>query len=170
MKIRYLVIIAFITQSLLSGCSISYSFSGSSIDYTKVRSISIKDFANMAPLVYAPLAQKFNETLKDKYTRRTKLQILRDNGDLALEGEITAYNLTPQSVKEDAYASQTRLTITVKARFTNKSNPDDDFDKSFSAYQEFSNERTIDEVQDELCQLIIDEIVDQIYNETVANW
>jgi hypothetical protein len=124
----------------------------------------------MAPLVYAPLAQKFNETLKDKYTRRTKLQILRDNGDLALEGEITAYNLTPQSVKEDAYASQTRLTITVKARFTNKSNPDDDFDKSFSAYQEFSNERTIDEVQDELCQLIIDEIVDQIYNETVANW
>jgi len=158
------------TAFVISSCSISYSFSGSSIDYTKVHSIAIKDFPNVSPLVYAPLSQKFNETLKDKYTRRTKLQILREGGDLELEGEITAYNLTPQAVKEDAYASQTRLTITVRARFTNKGNSDEDFDQTFSAYQEFSNERTIDEVQDELCQLIIEEIVDQIFNETVANW
>ncbi|MDR1746595.1 MAG: LPS assembly lipoprotein LptE [Tannerella sp.] len=164
-------ITAFIALSIAaSSCSISYSFSGSSIDYTKVHSIAIKDFPNMSPLVYAPLSQKFNETLKDKYTRRTKLQITRDNGDMSLEGEITGYNMTPQAVKEDAYASQTRLTITVRARFVNKANSDNDFEKTFSAYQEFSNERTIDEVQDELCQIIIDEIVDQIFNETVANW
>jgi len=155
---------------IISSCSISYSFSGSAIDYTKVSSIAIKDFPNVSPLVYAPLSQKFNETLKDKYTRRTKLKIVRENGDLSLEGEITGYNLTPQAVKEDAYASQTRLTITVSARYTNRTNPDEDFEQTFTAYQEFSNERTIDEVQDELCQLIIDEIVDQIFNETVANW
>jgi hypothetical protein len=155
---------------LIASCSVSYSFTGSSIDYTKVHSISIKDFPNTAPLVYAPLSQKFNETLKDKYTKRTKLQILREGGDLELEGEITGYNLAPQAVKENAYASQTRLTITVRVRYTNKTNSEEDFEQSFSAYQEFSNERTIDEVQDELCQLILEEIVDQIFNESVANW
>ena len=84
----------------VSSCSISYSFSGSSIDYTKVSSISIKDFPNMSPLIYAPLSQKFTEALKDKYTRQTKLQLLRDGGDLDLEGEITNYTLTPQAVTE----------------------------------------------------------------------
>ncbi|MDR2472120.1 MAG: LPS assembly lipoprotein LptE [Tannerella sp.] len=168
--VKYLTVILLTGLLMLYSCSISYSFSGSSIDYSKVHSISIKDFPNVAPLVYAPLSQKFNESLKDKYTRRTKLQILRDNSDLELEGEITGYNLAPQAVREDAYASQPRLTITVKVRFTNKTNSEEDFDQSFSAYQEFSNERTIDEVQDELSQLIIDEIVDQIFNKTVANW
>jgi hypothetical protein len=155
---------------LVSSCTISYSFSGSSIDYTKVSSISIKDFPNMAPLIYAPLSQKFTEALKDKYTRQTKLQVLRDGGDLALEGEITNYTLTPQAVKEDAYASQTRLSITVRVRYTNQTNPEEDFEQTFSAYQEFSNENTIDMVQEQLCELIISEIVDQIYNGTVANW
>jgi hypothetical protein len=151
-------------------CTISYSFSGSSIDYTKVSSISIKDFPNISPLVYAPLSQKFTEALKDKYTRQTKLQVLREGGDLDLEGEITNYTLTPQAVKEDAYASQTRLTVTVRVRYTNRTNPDEDFEQTFSAYQEFGNENTIDMVQDQLCELIISEIVDQIYNGTVANW
>jgi len=155
---------------IMTSCTVALSFSGSSIDYTKVRSISIKDFPNMAPLVYAPLSQEFTEALKDKYTRRTKLQVIREGGDMDLEGEITGYNLTPQAVKEDAYASQTRLTITVRVRFTNKSNSEEDFEQTYSAYQEFSNEQTIDSVQDELCKAIIDEIVDQIYNETVANW
>jgi hypothetical protein len=153
-----------------SSCTVSYSFSGSSIDYTKVSSISIKDFPNMSPLVYSPLSQKFTEALKDKYTRQTKLQVLREGGDLDLEGEITNYTLTPQAVKEDAYASQTRLTITIRVRYTNQTNPEEDFEQTFSAYQEFGNENTIDMVQDQLCELIISEIVDQIYNGTVANW
>jgi hypothetical protein len=156
--------------SIFVSCSISYKFNGASIDYSKVSSISIKDFPNMAPLVYAPLSQKFTEELKDKYTRQTKLRILRENGDLDLEGEITNYILTPQAVKEDAYASQTRLSITVRVRYTNNTNPNEDFEQTFSAYQDFSNDQTIEQVQDELSLLIIKEIVDQIFNQTVANW
>ncbi|MDR3193728.1 MAG: LPS assembly lipoprotein LptE [Tannerella sp.] len=151
-------------------CSISYKFNGASIDYTQVKSISISDFPNMAPLVYPPLAQRFTDDLKDKYIRQTRLQVLRENGTLDLEGEITGYELTPQAVKEDAYASMTRLTITVRARYTNKVNPDEDFEQNFSAYREFSNTSTIDQVQDDLCAELIKELVDLIYNATVANW
>ena len=164
-----------ITGWLLAGwlvvsCSISYKFNQSSIDYTKISSISIKDFPNIAQLVYAPLAQQFTEALKDKYTRQTKLRVLRDGGDLDLEGEITGYNFTPLAAGDNMYASQTRLTITVRVRFTNKADSEKDFEKTFSAKSEFDNARTIDQVQDELCDVIMKEIIDQIFNETVANW
>ena len=102
---------------MVTACSISYKFNGASIDYTKVKTITIKDFPNQAPLVYPPLSQKFTEALKDIYIRQTRLQLVGSNGDLDLEGEITGYDLTPMAVKEDAYASQTKLTITVRVRY-----------------------------------------------------
>ena len=155
---------------LLTGCSISYSFNGASIDYSKVKSITIRDFPNQAPLVYPPLAQSFTEGLKDKYIRQTRLQILPENGDLFLEGEITGYNFTQLAVKEDAYASETRLTITIRVRYRNQASPEEDFEQTFSAYRTFSNDRMPQDVQDELCQEIIEELADLIYNATVANW
>ena len=48
---------------IVTACSISYKFNGASIDYTKVKTITIKDFPNQAPLVYPPLSQKFTEAL-----------------------------------------------------------------------------------------------------------
>ena len=99
--------------------------------------------------------------------------MLRENGTLDLEGEITGYELTPQAVRDDgntALAALTRLTLTVRVRYTNRVNPDKDFEQSFSSYKEFDNSRTIDQVQDELCRELIDNIVTQIYNATVADW
>lgn len=160
------MLIAFI----LSACTISYKFNGASIDYTKVKTISIKDFPNQAPLVYPPLSQQFTEGLKDIYIRQTRLNMVRDNGDLDLEGEITGYDLTQLAVKENAFASQSKLTITVKVRYSNRTNPDEDFEQTFSAYREFSNTQMLQDVQDALCAEMIKEIADQIYNATVANW
>jgi hypothetical protein len=116
------------------------------------------------------LAQSFTEGLKDKYIKQTRLQILPDNGDLYLEGEITGYNFTQLAVKEDAYASETQLTITVRVRYQNQTDPNEDFEQTFSANRTFSNDRMPQEVQDELCEEIIEELADQIYNATVANW
>ena len=112
----------------------------------------------------------FTEALKDIYIRQTRLQLVRSNGDLDLEGEITGYELTPMAVKEDAYASQTRLTITVRVRYSNRVTPDEDFEQTFSAYREFDSNEMLQNVQDSLCKEIVEELVDQIYNATVANW
>ncbi len=155
---------------VFSACTISYKFNGASIDYTKVKSISIKDFPNQAALVYPPLSQLFTEGLKDIYVRQTRLNMVRENGDLDLEGEITGYDLTQLAVKENAYASQSKLTITVKVRYANRTNPDEDFEQTFSAYREFENTQLLQDVQDQLCSEMVEELADQIYNATVANW
>ncbi len=170
MKKSGIIYLFLVLSIIMAGCTISYKFNGASIDYTKVKTISIKDFPNQAPLVYPPLSQQFTEGVKDIYVRQTRLSLVRDNGDLQLEGEITGYDLTPMAVKEDAYSSKTKLTITVKVRYTNRTNADEDFEQSFSAYREFDSNVMLQDVQDQLCSEIIEELADQIYNSTVANW
>ena len=170
MKKSGIIYLFLVLSVIMAGCTISYKFNGASIDYTKVKTISIKDFPNQAPLVYPPLSQQFTEGVKDIYVRQTRLSLVRDNGDLQLEGEITGYDLTPMAVKEDAYSSKTKLTITVKVRYTNRTNADEDFEQSFSAYREFDSNVMLQDVQDQLCSEIIEDLADQIYNSTVANW
>ena len=155
---------------IATACSISYKFIGASIDYTKVKTIMISDFTNQASYVNPTLAPEFTEELKDIYIRQTRLEQVTSNGDLALEGEVTGYDFTPMAVKEDALASQTRLTITVRVRYMNNTNPDEDFEQSFSAYREFDSNLMVQQVESSLCAEIIEEIVDQVYNATVANW
>ncbi len=156
--------------AVLVACSISYKFNGASIDYTKIKSITIRDFTNQAPYVNPTLAPQFTEELKDIYIRQTRLEMAPANGDLELEGEVTGYDFAPMAVKEDAIASQTRLTVTIRVRYYNRVNPDEDFEQSFSAYREFDSNMMPQQVEGSLCEEIIEEIVDQIYNATVANW
>ncbi len=165
-----IIALFFLALALLVSCSISYKFNGASIDYTKVKTISIKDFPNQASLVYPVLSQMFTDKLKDIYIRQTRLEMVKDNGDLDIEGEIIGYELAAMAVKEDAYASRTKLTITVRVRYTNQSKPEEDFEQSFSAYREFDANQMLQQVQEELCTEITEELVDQIYNATVANW
>ena len=168
--VKNLVSIA-VAALLLSSCTISYKFNGTIIDYNKVKSISVQDFPNRAAMVYAPLATKLNEEVRDIYTRQTRLNMVRQNGDLELEGEITGYDLSPQAISsENTMASETRLTIRINVRYTNNTNHDDDFERSYSAYRNFDSNRLLTDVQDELIDEIVKEICENIYNDTVANW
>ena len=155
---------------LISACTISYKFNGASIDYSKVKTISVSDFTNNAALVYAPLATNLTDGIKDLYQRQTRLEQVRRGGNLELEGEITGYTLTPMAVSADSYAAETKLTITVKVRFTNNIAPEESFEKTYSAYQSFDSSQLLNDVQEELCNTMIAEIADQIYNDTVAKW
>ena len=165
--IRYPLIAALL---LLSSCTISYKFNGASIDYAKIKTITVSDFTNNAALVYAPLAVNLTDGIKDLYQRQTRLEQVRRGGNLELEGEITGYALTPMAVSADSYASETKLTITVKIRFTNNIAPEESFEKTYSAYQTFDASQMLTDVQDELCNTMIAESADQIYNDTVAKW
>lgn len=155
---------------LITACTISYKFNGASIDYTKIKSITIRDFTNQASYVNPTLAPQFTDDLKDIYIRQTRLQMAQNDGDLELEGEITGYEFAPMAVKEDALSSQTRLTVTIRVRYINNVNPDEDFEQSFSAYREYDNTSLLQDVETDLCDEITEEIIDQIYNATVANW
>lgn len=155
---------------MVSSCRINYSFRTASINYDLTKTLQIGHFVNQAPLVYPPLEQRFNEAMADMFTRNTRLQLVQQNGDIEIEGEIVGYQLTPLAVQEDAFASETRLTMSVRMRFRNNKTDDPDIEETISANQTFSSNTVFDTVQDELIRQLIDEIVDQIFNSTMANW
>ncbi len=154
----------------LTGCTISYKFNGTAINYDVYKTINITEFPIRAALVYPPLQQEFQNLLMDAVTRQTRLQIVDGNADAEMTGEITGYNLSPQAVGEDAYATETRLTITVHIKYTDNVNPSNSIDQSFSAYRQFSSSLLLIDVQDDLCKEISEELVDLIFNATLGNW
>lgn len=152
-------------------CSISYKMNGAALDYSIYKTISISEFPIRAALVYPPLQQTFENKMIDMVTRQTRLRVIdSNNSDLRLEGEITGYSLSPQAVNDNAYASQTRLTITVRVKFINSKDSSQDVDQSFSAYRDFSSDQMLTDVQDELCSQISDELTNLIFNATLGNW
>ena len=159
------------TALIVYSCRISMGLAPiSSIDYSNVKTISITDFPNRADYVYAPLAVEFNQTLRDMFIQQTRLQVVNGGGDLEIEGEITGYNQYNESVDASGYASKVKVTLTVNVRYTNNTNHEEDFEQQFSAFQTYESTQLLTDVQDQLITLMVDDITEQIFNATVANW
>ena len=155
---------------IAAGCSFKYRLNGASIDYNLIKTITIESFTNRASYQWAPMAPMFNETLSDIYNRQTKLRQVKRDGDLVISGEITSYDQTNKSISADGYSSMVQLRMTVKVKFVNNKLHKDDFEKTFTASREYDASQQLSAVQEELVQQMIDDIVDQIFNATAANW
>ena len=154
----------------LTACSVSYKFNGASIDYNRVRSIQIADFPIRSAYVWGPMGPMFNNKLKDVFANHTRLEQVKRNGDLKIEGEITQYQQRNKSVSSEGYSAQTELSITVNVRFTNNSNQSEDFERQFTASASYDTTKSLNAVQEELVEQMIKDLTEQIFNATVANW
>ena len=169
-KLAFVVIVA--SSLLLGGCIFmkgGYSLSGASIPEA-AKTFSVAYFPNNAPMVSPTLSATLTEALKDKFSRQTKLQQVDENGDFAFEGEIVGYTSATASVSSDNYAVLNRLTIRVKVRFTNVIDPDNSFNREFSAFADYESTKLLTEVQSELDEQIVEEIVTDIFQAAASNW
>lgn len=166
--LSYLVILVLSVMTI--ACSVSYKFNGASIDYSKTKTITIADFPIRSNYVWGPMASIFNNELKDMFSSHTKLTQVKRNGDLIIEGEITQYQQRNKSVTAEEYSAQTELSMTVNVRFTNNINHQEDFEKQFTATSTYETTQSLNSVQEELVTQMAKDIVDQIFNATVANW
>ena len=164
------IIMVMIMATTWQGCRISYKLNGAALDYNVYKTIHVSEFPIRAALVYPPLQQTFENQLLDYITQNTRLQTTDGASDLQLTGEITGYNLSPQAVTEDAYASKTRLTISVRVKYTDNKTEGKNIDQTFSAYRDFDSSEMLTDVQDELCEQISKELVDLIFNATLGDW
>lgn len=146
-----------------------YTLSGASIP-EGAKTFSVAYFPNNAPMVSPTLSTTLTEALKDKFTRQTKLQQVEANGDFAFEGEIVGYTSATASVSSDNYALLNRLTIRVKVKFTNAIEPDNSFNREFSAFADYESTKLLTEVQSELDEQIVEEIVTDIFQAAASNW
>ena len=157
-----------ITAILVTSCGI-YSFSGTSIQ-PDVHTICVEPIVNNALKVNPSLSNQLTEALLDKYKKLTKLRQVDDMADLYVSGEITSYDIQATAITADEVAAQNRLTVTVRIKYSNMKYPEEDFEQNFVAYRDYSSERSLDEVEATLCDEIVETIVEDIFNATVAQW
>ncbi len=164
---RLLIILAL--ALCLAGCGI-YSFTGTSID-PDVHTICIPTFEYKAMRVNPSLANELSEEIRNRFRRMTRLEQVEMDGDLEIIGEISGYDVQASAVTADEVAAQNRLTVSVRVDFNNVKHPEESFSgKSFSAYADYDSSNSLDAVESTLCAEIIDKIVEDIFNATVAQW
>jgi hypothetical protein len=112
----------------------------------------------------------FNNQLKDQFANHTRLEQVKRNGDLKIEGEIIRYEQRNKSVSAEGYSAMTELSMTVNVRFTNNKNHNEDFEQQFTATQSYETTQSLNSVQEELVTQMVKDLCDQIFNRTVANW
>ena len=165
----HIILLLLVVIPLAVSCGI-YSFTGTSIA-PDVKSISIYTIENRAMKVNPSLSNTITNALQDKFRRLTKLEMLTEGGDLEISGMITNYDVTPTAITSNEVASQNRLTITVKISFTNNLHEKESFkDKSFAAFQDYDSNMSLDAVEASLRDEIVEILVEDIFNATVANW
>ena len=154
---------------VLSGCGI-YSFSGTSID-NDVETITINYFEYKAPKVNPSLSNDLTEALRTRFRRMTRLEQVEQDGDLEIVGEVTGYAVSAAAITANEVAARNKLTVTVKVDFINRKHPEEDFQgQNFSNYAEYDSTNSLDAVESTLCAEIIDKIIEDIFNATVAQW
>ena len=163
------VIMALAAVLCVSSCGI-YSFSGTSIK-PDVKTITINYMEYKAMKVNPSLSNDLTEAIRNQFRRMTGLEQLDMDGDLEISGQITGYDVRASAVTAGDVAAQNRLTVTVKVDFTNKKYPEEDFTgKSFSAYADYDSTNSLDAVESSLCAEIVEKLVEDIFNATVAQW
>lgn len=161
-------ILVLIVVFAVNGCSI-YNFTGTGkID---AKTFQVNYFQNNADLIEPGIERTFTLRLQDLIQNQTNLNLTNSNGDLVYEGEITRYSITPMTATADIRAAQNRLSITVNVRFTNKNKEEDNFEKSFSFFDDFPANTQLTGAQlTSSLEVIFERITQDIFNESLAKW
>lgn len=153
---------------LMTGCGI-YSFTGASVP-PEAKTVSVTLFPNKADLVQPTLSQTFTDALRDKFASQTSLAIVPRGGDLHFEGEIAGYATEPVAITGQQTAALIRLKITVNVRYTSKFSPKDDFESTFTRYEDYNSSLNLSAVEADLITKISEALVEDIFNKAVVNW
>jgi hypothetical protein len=171
-RISGLLIVVISLFLLGPSCSYTLKLTGSSIP-PNMKTIRVEFFENNAQLVVNNLSTQFTEALKTRIRNTTSLAIVQGDADAVLSGAITDYNIAPVSINATAnnvapIAGASRLTITVQVKYVSQVQKKDNFDESFSKYQDFSGD--INTQEQTLIAAINKQLTEDIFNKAFSNW
>ncbi len=165
-KIKYILFL--LTLFSINSCG-NYNFTGTGkID---AKTFQVNYFQNNAELIEPGIERTFTLELQDIIQNQTNLNLVTSGGDLTYEGEIISYNIAPMTATADQRAAQNRLTIRVNVRFVNKNKEEDNFEKQFSFFYDYSGgEQLVGSQLSTALDEIFTRITQDIFNESLAKW
>lgn len=165
-KLKFILAVAVLFT--LHGCGI-YNFTGAAP--INAKTFQVNYFINNAELVEPGIERTFTLRLQDLIQNQTNLSLTNSGGELIYEGEIVDYRISPMTATADQRAAQNRLSIAVNVRFINKNKEDDNFEKRYSFFYDFSgNELPTGSTLRDGLDVIFERITQDIFNDSLAKW
>lgn len=155
---------------MLTGCkSCGYSLSGVNIP-PDVKTISVQFFQNKAALVNPLLSQKFTEEMKDKFLRETSLNLISNNGDFRISGDIITYKIEPMAVNANTGTAKNKFTMSVKVNFECPNHKDLNFNEEFTKFTQFDASQNFQSVETVLSEDLSKQIIQEVFNKVALKW
>lgn len=165
-NIQYTIILILVL--MLTSCGI-YNFTGTGkID---AETFQVNYFLNNAELVEPGIERTFTNELQDLIQNQTSMSLTNSNADLVYEGEITEFRISPMTATAQQTAAQNRLYISINVRFTNRRNPEDDFERRFSHFYDYpANDQLTGALLNTAVEEIYERITQDVFNASLAKW
>lgn len=167
-KFSKIFVVALLSSVLFTACKI-YKFTDASVD-PNIKSVTVNTMQNLSAIQVPSISPLLVEKLQERFLRETNLKMVRDEGDIEFSGAIIDYHIDPVAITNVETVDQNRLTITVKIDFTNRIDPDKDFSSTFRESEIYEANMSSNQVDDEIAALIIDKLVQVIFNKAFVNW
>jgi len=147
-----------------------YGFKGISIP-PDINTFYVEDFTlagNVSPP--ADLSQIFAEALRKKVREESRLVNDESTPDIIFEGSIVQYRISSVAPEEGTTTSLNRLEIAISINYINEVNPDDSWKKRYSDFEDFDATADFQNLKDGLIDVIVEDIMERIFNDTFTNW
>lgn len=158
-----------------TGCRVNYSLRGTTIN-ENVKTVYIPFVPNSATYVSPQLSSQLTDALRERFASRTSLEVLTDEGtegDMNVVCEIVGMTTQTVGITADNEfpGAALRLTVTVRATYTNKYDIGSNFSaRTFSQYSDFDSNIPLQTAEVDHLPVIIEALVDDIFNATAQNW
>lgn len=137
----------------------------------KAETFQVNRIENNALLVEPGLERDFQIALQDLILDQTNYSLVTSNADLVYEGEISDYRISPTTATSQNTAAQNRLTISVKIRFYNRNNEEDDLEQTFSFFYDYPGSSQLVGGQKATAhEEIFERLTQDVINATLAKW
>lgn len=164
-KATFITLIA-VTQ--WTSCGI-YSLNGVTFP-DSIKSVSVAFIENRAPIVAPNLSPTLTDKIRNKFLTQTSLNLISENGDFAIEGNVVDYSVNPVGASDNSSASKNRLQITVQMKMVCEKDADLAFDQRFTQFEDFDASKSLADVEADLIESISDNLAQEIFNKAALNW
>lgn len=168
MKLRISTIMIAFILLFSAGCNVRYSFTGG--QFSGAKTFSVDFFRPQTALASQTYAQQLTESFKDFLLAQSPLTLVTKDGELRYQGFITDYRVAPIAIQGNETAGKSRLSITVKVKYTNTLETDLNFEKSFTKFADFEASENLFTIEQDLWSKINEQLSQEIYNASVGNW
>lgn len=146
-----------------------YSFSGISID-PNVKTYYVIQFKNNALNSPPALEQTVTEALKEKIRTESRLIFNDTEPDIEFDGSIVDFRVTSEAPQPGETAAINRLTIVTAVEYINNFDEEKGWKSNFSFFFDFPSSQDLSQVQDQAIQVILDQMMEDIFNRAFTDW